>query len=378
MPYPRAIRFALAAATLTVVAAAQRPAILLTGYWPPSNEAVRQWSDDPVLNPGGWQGSDWEGRGYDVFAYFPTFNPPTCTSCGAGTGLLTVDYQDTSADFWALANARRPIAIITFSRSSTQITWELEMNQYNRTQWVNDYLPPLQPTPSPPDSGIAPDALRLSTLPVVDIVNAVNAAGLPINPYICYSGNGGGFLSEFVAYHGVWYQALHASPTDPHWCIAAGHVHVGRSLSWPLAEQAAEVTLRTLIGHLDAVRGATICQPDLGFQGPGTATLRVCGGALNVAGTTADMRLVDALPTTFGVLALGAQASPTPLLGGTIVPVPWFWAGVVTTDAQGQWFAPGLLQGQVGGSDVVAQMVYLDAAQPDGFGISNAVRLVLQ
>ena len=59
---------------------APRPAILLTGYWPPSNEAVRPFSNNPVQNPGGWVGSDWEGRGYDVYSYFPEFSPPTCTT----------------------------------------------------------------------------------------------------------------------------------------------------------------------------------------------------------------------------------------------------------------------------------------------------------
>jgi hypothetical protein len=145
---PCVVSISLFAAELS----AQRPAIMLTGYWPPSNEAIRQFSADPVQNPGGWVGSNWEGRGYDIYAYFPDFSPANCTSCGAGTGTLTVDYQDTVADFWPLANALRPIAIITFSRSSTLITWELEMNQYNRTTWANDYAAPLQPTPVPPEA----------------------------------------------------------------------------------------------------------------------------------------------------------------------------------------------------------------------------------
>jgi pyrrolidone-carboxylate peptidase len=356
-----------------------RPKIMLTGYWPPSNEAVRQWSSDPVQNPGGWVGSDWEGRGYDVYAYFPDFSPPTCTSCGAGTGDLTVDYQDTSADFWQLANALQPIAVITFSRSSTMVTWEMEMNQYNRTSWVNDYAAPVQPTRSPPDASVPADYLRPSTLPVQNIVTAIFAAGLPVNPYICYTGNGGGFLSEFVAYHGVWYQDLHRSPTDPAWCVTAGHVHVGRSLSWTLARQAAEVTVREVIAHTDAVRAATICQQDLGFQGPGNTLLAVCGGPLNLVGSTADVRIGGAPPGTLGVLAFGAQSQPVPLFGGTFVPVPLIYTHLVLADANGHWLWEDGLTGTPSGlPQVYAQFAYLDQALPQGWGLSNALGLSFQ
>ncbi|MBX3464998.1 MAG: hypothetical protein KF830_17655 [Planctomycetes bacterium] len=356
-----------------------RPRILVTGYWPPSNECVRHWSANPAQNPGGWTGGDWEGRGYDVHAYFPEFSPPTCTSCGTGTGDLTVDYQDTSADFWAIADALRPIAIVTFSRSSTQIVWELEMNQFNRTTWANDYVTPLQPTRSPPDGSVPAGHLRLSTLPVQDIVNAIFAAGLPVNPYICYTGNGGGFLSEYIAYHGVWYQDLHRSPADPAWCIAAGHVHVGRSLSWALARQAAEVTIRRVIAHVDAVRAATVCQADLGFQGPGTATLVACGQPLHVAGNTADLRLYGGAANTLGVLAFGDRAQPVPLFGGTVVPVPILHTELVLLDGQGRWAWDGGLVGIAGGFPVLyAQVGYLDLAQPGGWGFTNALSLAYQ
>ena len=112
----------------------ERPTILLTGYWPPSNEAIREFSDDPVQNPGGWIGQDWESRGSDVYSYFPEFNPRACRSCGRGSGDLEVDYQDTSTDFWAIVADIKPIAVITFSRGFDNQSWELEMNQYNRTQ----------------------------------------------------------------------------------------------------------------------------------------------------------------------------------------------------------------------------------------------------
>ncbi|HEX5051973.1 MAG TPA: hypothetical protein VFZ65_09390 [Planctomycetota bacterium] len=358
---------------------AQRPNIMLTGYWPPSNEAVRHFSTDPLLNPGGWQGSDWESRGYDVHAFFPSFSPPTCTTCGAGTGQLTVDYQATSADFWPIANGVQPIAIITFSRGAAGVSWELEMNQFNRTTWENDYIPPLQPTPTPPDSSVPAGYLRLSQLPVQTIVNAILAAGLPVNPAICATGDGGGFLSEFIAYHGVWYQDIHRWPGDPAWCAAAGHVHIGQAVSWALARQAAEVTLRQVIAHVDAIRAATVCQGNIGFQGPGTALFEACGGALNVFGNIADMRVVGALPSTIGVLALGSQNNPTPLFGGSVVPVPTFYLNVLAFDANGTWLAPGaLIAPPMPLPDVFAQVAWFDPAQPQGWGLSNALRLTLQ
>ncbi|MBK7874981.1 MAG: hypothetical protein IPJ77_04390 [Planctomycetes bacterium] len=244
-----------ALASFASAAGGPRRAILLTGYWPPSNEAVRRFSPSPTQNPLGWIGSNWESRGYDVVSYFPEFSPPTCTSCGRGSGDLEVDYQDTSADFWAIVAAVKPIAIVTFSRTNASLSWEVEMNQYNNDVWTNDYVAPLQPTPTPPDASVPADFLRLTTLPAQDIVDDVTAANLGLNAFICFSQSAGAFLSGFMAYHGVWYQSLHASPLDPDWCIAAGHVHVGSGVAWPTAEAAVGVTLRTLIRHVDEVRG---------------------------------------------------------------------------------------------------------------------------
>ena len=53
-------------------------------------------------------------------------------------------------------------------------------------------------------------------------MEAVNAAELGVNAWIDYDGFGGGFLSEFIAYHGTWYHDLHADENDPTWNIAGG------------------------------------------------------------------------------------------------------------------------------------------------------------
>ena len=78
--------------------------IILTGYWPPTNEMIRHFSQNKNLNPEGWQGENWENRGYDIISYFPEFSDPDCTDCGQGSGDLEVDYQDTSEDFWPIFN----------------------------------------------------------------------------------------------------------------------------------------------------------------------------------------------------------------------------------------------------------------------------------
>ena len=201
-----------------------RPAIMLTGYWSPTNVMVRAFSTNPALNPNGWIGSNWEGRGYDVYSYFPDL---CCGQGPQGSGDLEVDYQDTSADFWPLADGIDPVAIITFSRGLADDSWEVEYRQRNLVNWIPDYTAPLQPTPAPPDASVPADTIRLSTLPVQEIVDFVDLMDIQVDPYVNFNGFGGGFLSEFIAYHGTWYQDIHSDPNLPDWCVAGGHVHVG-------------------------------------------------------------------------------------------------------------------------------------------------------
>jgi len=288
-----------------------RPVIMLTGYWPPSNEAVRRFSTNPAQNPLGWIGSNWENRGYDVHSFFPEFTPPTCTSCGPGVGDFQVDYQDTSTDFWTIANALQPIAIVTFSRTNANFSWEVELNQYNSTSWTNDYIAPQQPTPTPPDASVPPETLRLSSLPLQHIVDDIDAANLGLNAFICTSVNAGFFVSGFVAYHGVWYQSMHAAPDDPARCVSAGHVHVGRSISWPNARRAAEVTVRTVIRHVDAVldpacQGVDLyCSTTTNSVGPGA--MLSTSGPTSVGQNALRFLVNSAPPNQVGALVYGAN-----------------------------------------------------------------------
>jgi hypothetical protein len=241
---------ALGALLLSCTATAMTNNIMLTGYWPNTNEMLRQFSNNPKQNPGGWQGKDWEGRGYNIYSFFPEFPSGTFP---VGVGDFTVDYQDTSADWARITAEIDPVAIITFSRGDPGNLWEVETKQRNLVTWVNDYVAPFQPTPSPPDAGYAPNGVRFSSLPTQEIADAVNNAGLGLTAFVDTTGFGGGFLSEFIAYHGVWYRDEHVAPGNKNRCFLAGHIHVGTNVSVNTGILASEVTLRTTLDELDTL-----------------------------------------------------------------------------------------------------------------------------
>lgn len=301
------------------------PRILVTGYWPPTNEMLRRFSEDPVQNPDGWIGANWEGRGYDVVSYFPEFP----NGVGKGEGDLEVDYQDTSNDWWPITAAERPLAVVTFSRGFNDLSWEVEMNQYNSQTWIGDYLAPFQPTPAPPDAGWPTDSLRLSTQPVQEIVDSINLANLNLNAFICFAGAGGNFLSEFIAYHGVWYQDLHSDPMDPDWCIAGGHVHVGAMIKTKKATRAAKQTIRTVIHYVDSVLDPSCqliqpyCTTSKNSAHPG-ALLSTTGSA-SIAANALTLVVTDSPPNEFGMFFYGPGRDNQPLGDGTLcVAAPLF------------------------------------------------------
>ncbi|MEM8680138.1 MAG: hypothetical protein AAGF97_12390, partial [Planctomycetota bacterium] len=134
--------------------------------------------------------------------------------------------------------------------------WRSKGNEFinrNWRVWNQDYEAPFTPTPSPPDPSLPNNAVRLSTLPMDQIATDVIDAGLGLNAYVDQFGGGGRFLSEYIAYHGVWYQDMHKDPTDPYQSVAAGHIHVGQQVSIAQGRAATEVSLRTLIEHVDAI-----------------------------------------------------------------------------------------------------------------------------
>lgn len=226
--------------------------IMLTGYWPPTNEMLRPFSTNPELNPDGWIGENWNDKGYNVYSFFPEVEVGE-----KGVGDFEVDYQDTSADWWRITEEIRPVAIITFSWTSGKSQWdykdwEIEMRNRNRTSWTDDYMEPYKPDVVPPDPDYPANQTRNTSLPMHAIWHGVNDADVGVNAYPDY-GTGGTFLSEYIGYHGLWYHALHEDPSDPYWNVAAGHIHVGSAVTVEEAYAATLVTLDILIDYVDEV-----------------------------------------------------------------------------------------------------------------------------
>lgn len=223
--------------------------IMLTGYWPQTNNMLRAFSTNTEQNPDGWVGENWEDRGYDIYSFFPEFPD----GLGQGVGDFEVDYQDTSEDFWRIVDEIQPVAIITFGRGSADRSWEVEWQTRNLDSWSNDYEEPYQPTPSPPDSSVPANYIRYSTLPMEEIADAVNDAyeDITLDAFVDDTGYAGGFLCEYIGYHASWYQDLHSDPSDSRWNVAAGHIHVGSEVGRRAARIASRITLRELLTYVD-------------------------------------------------------------------------------------------------------------------------------
>lgn len=116
-----------------------------------------------------------------------------------------------------------------------------------------------------------------------------------------------------------------------------------------------------------------VCQTNLGFGGPGSAQLSICGQPLD-SGNSATLTLENAAPSSLAVLFLGLSSNPTSFKGGQLVPVPVFRQVVMSTDINGEIsFA---VPGGSGPISVYAQYGIADASQPFGAALSNAVELV--
>lgn len=230
------------------------PHVMLTGYWPPTNEMVRHFSPNPEQNPAGWVGENWEGRGYNVYAFFPEFPQ----GLGKGEGDFEVDYQDTSLDFWPLVELLEPIAILSFGRAGEDRGWRLEggNTRFPISSYLNDYLTPLKPTPGLPFYYETAYTFRASTLPLQAIIDAVRGSGANVTPHAT-AGDDSKFLCSYMGYHTNWYHELHGSPTDPAWNVSSGFIHVGSLMTLADAVLATETTLRTVLAYMDGQRQLT-------------------------------------------------------------------------------------------------------------------------
>lgn len=227
------------------------PNVMLTGYWPPTNEMLRPFSDNLEQNPDGWVGENWEQLGYNVYAYFPEFPD----GLGKGEGDFEVDYQDTSNDFWPLVEQLQPIAIISFGRAGYDRDWELEGGNrtYYPSTWSNDYLAPYDPTPELPIYDEPAYTQRMSTLPIDEIIAAVDASEADVDPYSTTLDTSM-FLCNYMGYHANWYHELHADPADPAWCMTAGFIHLGYQMDLADAIIATDVTVRTVLNYMNRNR----------------------------------------------------------------------------------------------------------------------------
>ena len=254
---------------------AQAGNIVLVGYWPPTNEMLRQFSTSPVQNTGGWVGQNWNGLGHDVYAFFPEFPPDgdpfidlfdTAGFIGSPESDFRVDYQDTSVDFWNVMDSLNPLGIITFSWGDFDNRWEIERVEGGHAggstppfDWITDDDGERRPTQESidPRSWHAISTYRngnrlQSQLPVDNILAATLALNVA-NVFIDETGTSGNYLSGFLALHGLYYNSLHNGSNDPFRNIAAGHIHVGSSLSVDNAKALSEATLNETLLHINRV-----------------------------------------------------------------------------------------------------------------------------
>ncbi len=215
--------------------------ILVTGFWPPTNAMVQEFSQDPTLNPAGWQGKNWQNSGYDLYSYFPTFP----NGGEVGTGDFPVDFASVYNDFMKYTQLLNPIAIVSFGQDAGS-SWIVEQN------FPNYFLSMFQGT-IPSQIGVVPaypvpDSLKTnqtfhSTLPLQKIADAVNALG--ISATVDTGGDAGDFLCGFTGYLGSWYHSQHSDPKDPAYNEMAGFIHT--DLSVENGVKAAEASLKQVV-----------------------------------------------------------------------------------------------------------------------------------
>lgn len=112
-----------------------------------------------------------------------------------------------------------------------------------------------------------------------------------------------------------------------------------------------------------------VCQSDLGFGGPGSLNLSVCGETL-ASGGTADLELSGGPSNAPAWIAYSLSFNPTSLFGGTVVTVPADGVLATSTDASGA--VSVVLTGGGGPAAVYLQGLTYDPVTLQ-FSISNAI-----
>lgn len=225
------------------VGCTQHRTVLVTGFWPPTNDMLCVFSTDPTLNPSGWQGENWQGCGYDVYAFFPVF-PKGTDKEPWGEGDFEVDYQAVRADFARLTRELKPAIILCYGRGDGP--WEIETRAVFRNYWNNDYWPPQQPD-WPERFDYPRGSVLALTLPAGDIERAVRSEVPGLNVWVDHDGDPGGFICGYLAFLAAEYQTQHSDR-----CKAAGFIHVGGQVDLQTAKKAQEATLKAVISAVDS------------------------------------------------------------------------------------------------------------------------------
>ena len=116
-----------------------------------------------------------------------------------------------------------------------------------------------------------------------------------------------------------------------------------------------------------------VCQTDLGYGGPGLSRLTMCGQEFG-SGNFADLRLVGAPPEMPTWVIGGPADDPAPFVSGLLVPNPVDLVLFAGKAKQGEILRLNLTGGG-GPALYTIQFLVFDPAQPDGFGLSNAVEV---
>ncbi len=117
-----------------------------------------------------------------------------------------------------------------------------------------------------------------------------------------------------------------------------------------------------------------VCQTNLGFGGPGSALLSVCGESLLLTSSSAALSLTGAAPSSPLFVAFGLVNNPTPVKGGVLVPVPMLsLIGGLSTNVLGAFNA------NVPGNSGAPVTVYMQCIVKHGtvYEFSNALALNL-
>lgn len=222
--------------------------ILLTGYWPPTNEMLREFSSDPKVNPGGWKGKNWKNSGYDIHAYFPEFAD---AKDRVGSGPFPVDFASTFNDFMRITAEKRPALILSFGNGVGP--WEVEtiFPAHYKNMFVSEKLPSFrnQEVLFPIPESLKSDQAYPALLPFEEILKSVNSSSQPhLIARIDNSDDAGDFLCGFIGYLGGWYfQQMKSAPLDQR-MYGNGFIHVSGDLE--KAKVSLEKTLEAVLPTL--------------------------------------------------------------------------------------------------------------------------------